>query len=105
MTTFNVVISVFSMFVLLVKSAMFSMHFFVPMLSVVVHATLAGLYARSLYNQTSGDYLDPEHPSPRPWYIFNSCFQYSSPGNVGYCMQARASIATVAVMMWVANHS
>jgi hypothetical protein len=99
MTTFNVVISVLSMFILLVKGAMFTMHFFYPIISVVVHAVLIALYATSLHNQTSGDYLDPAHPSVRPWYLTQSCAQYAGPGNYGYCLQARASVYAVAVMM------
>lgn len=99
MTTFNVVISVLSMFILLVKATMFVMHSWVPLLSLVVHGILIALYSISLANQTGGDYLDPAHPSPRPWYLTHSCSKYASPGNVGYCYQARASVYCTAVMI------
>jgi hypothetical protein len=101
MTTFNTVISVLSLFVLLVKTAMYTMHFFFPALSAVVHAILVALYANALYNQTAGDYLDTEHVARRPWYLTQSCKTYASPGNLGFCYQARASVYVTAVMVYV----
>ncbi|KAF2173113.1 hypothetical protein M409DRAFT_17062 [Zasmidium cellare ATCC 36951] len=98
MTTFNVVISVLSMFILLVKSIMFVLHIFIPALSVFVHALLVALYAVSIYNQSRPDMSDPDHPSPGlPWYLSKGC-SYAEPGNHGYCLQARASFAVVIVM-------
>jgi hypothetical protein len=101
MTTFNTVISVVSLFVLLVKTAMYTMHFWFPLLSVVVHAILVGLFATSLYNQTAGDYLDVNAVATRPWYLTHSCKTYASSGNLGFCYQARASVYVVAVMVYV----
>lgn len=98
MTEFNVVISVLSMFILLVKSAMFILHIFLPALSVFVHALLVALYCVSIYNQSSHDLSDPAHPSPGlPWYLSKGC-GYAESGNYSFCMQARASFAVVIVM-------
>lgn len=99
MTTFNVVISLLSMFILLVKASMYVLHCFIPALSVFVHALLVALYCVSIYNQSRPDMTDLEKPSPGlPWYISKGC-SYATPGNHGYCMQARATFAVVIVMM------
>lgn len=98
MTTFNVVISVLSMFILLAKSAMFVLHIFVPALSVFTHALLVALYSVSIYNQSRPDMSDPDHRSPGlPWYLSKGC-SYATAKNHGYCLQARASFAVVIVM-------
>jgi hypothetical protein len=105
MTTFNTVISVISLFVLLVKTAMYTMHFWFPLLSVVVHALLVGLFATSLYNQTAGDYLDTTAVAKRPWYLTHSCKTYASSGNLGFCYQARASVYVTGVMVYVLSRN
>jgi len=99
MTEFNVVISLLSMFILLVKSAMFILHCFIPVLSVFVHALLVALYCVSIYNQSRPDLSDPNSQQlSMPWYLQKGC-SYATPGNKSYCLQARASFAVVVVMM------
>lgn len=99
MTNFNVVISVLSMFILLVKTTMFVMHIFIPLLSLLVHGLLIALYAVSVRNQSAPDMSDPQHPSPGlPWYLSKGC-SGAKPENKGYCMQARASFAVACVML------
>lgn len=99
MTTFNVVISLLSMFILLVKASMYVLHCFIPALSVLVHALLVALYSVSIYNQSRPDTTDVNYLSPGlPWYLSKGC-SYATPGNHGYCMQARATFAVVIVMM------
>lgn len=99
MTTFNVVIAILSMFILLVKSAMFTMHVWIPALSVFAHALLVALYSVSIYNQSRPDHSDPERSSlSMPWYLSKGC-SYAEPGNHGYCMQARASFGVSIVML------
>lgn len=99
MTIFNVVVSVLSMFILLLKSIMFVLHTWIPILSAVVHAVLVALYAVAIRNQSASDMSDPDKPSPGlPWYLSKGC-SYATPGNHGYCMQARASYALTIVMM------
>lgn len=93
------VISVLSMFILLVKSAMFVLHCWIPALSVVIHAALVALYAVSIYNQSQPDLSDPEHQlRGLPWYLSKGC-SYAERGNEGYCLQARASFAVVILMV------
>ena len=101
MTQFNVVISVLSMFILLVKSMMFVLSVFIPLLSVIVHALLIALYAISIRNQASPDLTNTKvaHLSRNlPWYLSKGC-SYATKKNHGYCMQARASFAVTVVML------
>lgn len=104
MTQFNIVISVLSMFILLVKSAMFIMHGFLPILSVVVHALLVALYAVSVSNQSTPDLSNtdpkqvPNLQRHMPWYLSKGC-SYATGSNYGFCMQARASFGVTIVMM------
>ncbi|PPJ60001.1 hypothetical protein CBER1_02666 [Cercospora berteroae] len=99
MTEFNVAISLVSMFILLVKSATFIMHIWIPALSAFAHALLVALYATSIYNQSAADMSDPDHPSPgMPWYLSKGC-SHATPGNRSYCMQARASFGVVIIML------
>ena len=99
MTLFNVVISVLSMFVLLLKSVMFVLNTWIPLLSVVAHALLIALYAVGVRNQAASDMSDPQKPSSGlPWYLSKGC-SFASPKNHGYCMQARATFAVTVVMM------
>ena len=99
MTIYNVVISILSMFIMILKSIMFVLHTWIPLLSVVVHAALVAVYAVAVRNQSASDMTDPEKPSPGlPWYLSKGC-SFATPGNYGYCMQARASYALTIVMM------
>lgn len=99
MVQFNIVIGVLSTFILLVKSAMFVMRAWIPILSFCVHAILLGLYASSVKSQSTPDMSDPERPSPGlPWYLSKGC-GYATEGNYGFCMQARAVFALTCVMM------
>nr|OQO28280.1 hypothetical protein B0A51_03899 [Rachicladosporium sp. CCFEE 5018] len=99
MTTWNVIISVLSMFILLVKSVMWVMHIFIPLVSLVVHGTLIALYAIAIRNQSAPDLLDPDHPAKGlPWYLSKGC-SYATQANKGYCMQARASFGVTCVML------
>ena len=50
MTVFNVVVIVLSMFIMLLKSIMFVLHTWIPLLSAAVHAALVALF-RGGYSQ------------------------------------------------------
>lgn len=96
---FDIVITVLSMFVLLVKTTMFAMHAWLPALSAVVHAVLIGLYSASLRFQTTPDLSDPEVPAKgAPWMISKGC-SYATAGNYGYCMQTRALFGSMIAMV------
>ena len=101
MTQFNVIISVLSMFILLVKSTMFVLHSFLPILSIVVHAVLVALYAVAVRNQSTPDLSNKKVKflsKNLPWYLSKGC-SYATDANKGYCMQARASFAVTCVIL------
>ena len=101
MTKFNVVIAVLGTFILLVKSVMFVLHAFLPILSILVHALLIALYAVAVSNQSTPDLSNKNVPhlsKNLPWYLSKGC-SYAAPKNYGYCMQARASFGVTCVML------
>ncbi|OAP63934.1 hypothetical protein AYL99_03161 [Fonsecaea erecta] len=101
-TDYNVAIVVLSMFIMLVKSIMYMLHVFPPVLSAFVHAGLLILYAVSVDYQASSDTTDPEHPQHgAPWYITKSCSVTHNKNNIGYCKQAKASFACTCAMLGV----
>ncbi|KAJ4315504.1 hypothetical protein N0V84_008330 [Fusarium piperis] len=61
-------------------------------ISAFYDALLLCFWAMSLTNQASGDFSDPEHPSPRPWYLTHEC-SAAWQRNQGYCRIAQASFA------------
>ena len=100
-TNYNLVISVLSMFIMLVKGIMFITRVFPPLLSALIHAALTALYAYSVHGQVSKDLNDPEHPqNGPPWYITKSCSATFNPANVGYCQQAKATFAITIIMLY-----
>jgi hypothetical protein len=101
LTDFNVAVSVLSMFVLLVKSSMFILHIWYPILSTLANLPIVVLWAVSVYGQMGPDHSDPKHPSNIAWYITRSCSYARPSGNYGYCMQAKGSFAVTVVMLYV----
>ncbi|KAI9677965.1 MAG: negative regulator of the PHO system [Bathelium mastoideum] len=98
-TSFNVVISILTMFILLAKATLYLMHIFYPILSFVLHSVLVILWAYSAHRQAGPDMSDPSHPQPgAPWYITKSCSVAHDHNNVHYCQQAKASFAVTVVM-------
>ena len=101
-TDYNVVISVLSMFLMLLKSIMYICHVFPPILSAITHAGLIAIYTVSVIYQTGSDTTDPAHPQHgAPWYITKSCSVAHDKGLIGYCTQAKASFACTVAMLSV----
>lgn len=98
-TSFNVVVSVFAMFLLLVKVVMFVMHCWWPLLSTIVNPILVTLWALSAWAQAGPDYSDPQHPMPVAWYLVKNCSVAAPSGNYSNCMQAKAAFAVTIVML------
>jgi len=97
-TYFNLVISVLSTFLLLVKVIMFVTHIWYPLLGVITNAAITALWAVSAYGQAGPDHSDPKHPSNIAWYIAKSC-KYAAPShNQNYCLQAKGAFAVTVVM-------
>ncbi|KAL8989301.1 MAG: hypothetical protein Q9177_001785 [Variospora cf. flavescens] len=100
-TSFNVIISVVALFLLLVKGIMYICHIFHPLLSAIIHAALVALFAVSIHAQAASDMSDPDQPQPGPpWYITRGCGAPVRPSLRGYCQQAKASFA-VTIMLCV----
>ncbi|KAL1958193.1 hypothetical protein VTO42DRAFT_5048 [Malbranchea cinnamomea] len=105
-TSYNLVISVLSMFFLLVKSTLFILNLFYPPFSIIVHIALVVLYSVSAAYQGGKDMSDPEHPQPGPpWYITKNCNVASDPNNIGYCQQAKSAFACtiIAIAIFAAH--
>ncbi|KAI9831130.1 MAG: hypothetical protein M1819_005218 [Sarea resinae] len=99
-TTYNMVLPVVSMFVMLTKPVLFFCGALPPILSFVVHAVLIALYAVALRNQAGSDMSDPAHPQPgAPWYLTKSCKVAAHHTNIHYCQQAKAGFAVCVVMI------
>lgn len=58
-------------------------------LSILYDSLLAFFWFRVLLCQTSGDFSDPRHPSPRPWYLMRKC----PTDTAAACYTAQASFA------------
>ncbi|KAK2739924.1 hypothetical protein FQN55_009098 [Onygenales sp. PD_40] len=100
LTNFNLVISVLSMFFMLVKAPLFVLNVFYPPLSIVIHTGLTALYLISAVFQASPDMTDPAHPQPGvPWYLSKNCNVARRPSNVGYCQQAKSGFACTVIML------
>lgn len=100
-TDFNVIVSVLSVFVLLVKLIMFVMHVWFPALSVIANSIIIALWSFSIYGQAGPDHSDPKHPMPVAWYVAKSCKFASASGDYGYCMQAKGAFAVSCLLLIV----
>lgn len=99
-TQFNLVISVLTMFLYLVKFTMFITHVFYPLVSLVLHLLLVGLWSYSVRLQTGPDTIDPERiNNGAPWYITKNCDVASTKENKQYCMQAKSAFAITLIML------
>jgi hypothetical protein len=100
LTQFNLVITVLCMFIMLVKALLLYLHTLYPILSLGVHALEVGLWAYSVYGQSSPDMSDPKSPQPGPaWYITKNCNVAFKKSNVGFCQQAKASFYVAVFML------
>lgn len=101
MTQFNVVCAVLSTFILLVKSIIFVLGGFLPLISVIAHTVLVAIYAVAIRNQATPDLSDKSVPnlqSNLPWYLGKGC-GYARDKNKHYCTQAVASFAVTCIML------
>jgi hypothetical protein len=90
------------MFLWLVKTTMFSLHWFFPIIALPVHIAELALWSYSIYAQTAPDTIDPDpkrHNNGAPWYITKSCNIVSDDKIKGYCMQAKSSFAVSIIML------
>jgi hypothetical protein len=98
LTSFNLVISVLSTFLLLVKAVMFILHVWFPLLGTVTNAAITALWLVSIYGQAGPDHSDKRHPSSTAWYITKSCSYAKPTNNVHYCEMAKGTFAVTVFM-------
>ena len=91
-----------TVFIMLIKSIMYMLHVFPPILSAVVHTAVLILWIVSVDYQASSDTSDSEHPQHgAPWYITKNCNVAHNKNNVHYCVQAKAAFACSCAILGV----
>ncbi|KAJ4286149.1 hypothetical protein N0V90_013498 [Kalmusia sp. IMI 367209] len=99
-TNYNMYVGVVCMFFYLIKFTLWLLHVFYPILSLLLHLSLAALWSASLYIQTAPDTVDPEHQNKgAPWYITKNCNIVEDKTTRGYCMQAKSAFAVSVIML------
>ena len=98
-TDFNIIVSVLSMFILLIKAVLFIMHMWIPLVSLIINMIVTALWCISVYGQAGPDHSDPEHPSKVAWYITKSCSYAEASGNKHNCNMAKGSFAASILML------
>ncbi|KAJ8109207.1 hypothetical protein OPT61_g7627 [Boeremia exigua] len=99
-TQYHLVIGVVCMFFWLVKMAMWLLHVFYPIFSVLLHIPLLAIWAYGIHIQTSPDTIDPTRSnSGAPWYITKNCNIVDDKQIRSYCMQAKSSFAVSCIMI------
>ncbi|KAF4964699.1 hypothetical protein FSARC_7406 [Fusarium sarcochroum] len=92
LSTSNLAIAILGFVVFIARSAMSHLRYLPPYVNIIYDMILLSLWAVSLASQTSGDFSDPKHPSPHPWYLTRGCAA-AWDRNRGYCHIALASFA------------
>jgi len=99
LTSFNVAISVISLFFLLTKLIAFIMRLWYPVASLVFNAALIALYAVSTYGQIGPDHADPRYPAYAAWYFRFGCDLAKPYGKLQECQIAQGSLAIVLYLL------
>ncbi|KAL0936043.1 uncharacterized protein CTRU02_208258 [Colletotrichum truncatum] len=73
LTDANLAVSLLSMVILLARVMMMYFGQMSPTFSMMYDALLGLLWIHSISSQASGDFTDPRHPSPHPWYLTRHC--------------------------------
>lgn len=90
------------MFFYLIKSTMWLLKVFIPLLSLILHMALLSLWAYGIHIQTSPDTIDPDRiNNGPPWYLTKSCGIVEDKQIRAYCMQAKGSFAISIIMLYV----
>jgi hypothetical protein len=92
LTDSNLAIAVLSLVVSLVRAITRRYDYLPRLAGILYDVILLLLWTYSIVAQVSGDLSDPEHPSPRPWYMTRGC-QAGWETNRGICRATQASFA------------
>ncbi|KAF4591986.1 hypothetical protein GQ602_002285 [Ophiocordyceps camponoti-floridani] len=101
LTSFNVAISIVSLFFLLIKLIAHIMKTWYPVFAVFINAALAVLYAVSVYGQVGPDYADARYHTPAVWYLRQGCGLAKEYGKYQACQIAQASLAVTLLLLIV----
>jgi hypothetical protein len=88
-----------TLFVLLVKMVLFIMHYWWPLIGLLVNTGLVAVWTVSVYGQMGPDYADPRYPSPIAWYISKGCGPAGPYGLTRSCQLAQASFGVSVLML------
>lgn len=106
LTRYNLVISVLSVFLLIVKFPVHCMHLLYPPFATLAHGAVFVLYIVSARFQGGSDMSDPKQPQPGPpWYITKSCSAAAPSAHIGYCQQAKALFAITIITLYESDPS
>ncbi|KAJ5217217.1 hypothetical protein N7468_010225 [Penicillium chermesinum] len=99
LTTYNLVIAVLSVFLLITKIPVHALHLYYPPIATAIHAASTTLFVIAACFQAGPDMSDPTHPQPgAPWYITKSCSVAKSSTIIGYCRQAKGLFGLTIVL-------
>jgi hypothetical protein len=92
LTNSNLAEAILSLAVFLVRHITSRLDYLPRSVSIFYDMLCCCLWTFSVVGQSSADDSDPEHPSPRPWYLVRSC-SYAHTQNQSFCRVAQASFA------------
>ncbi|KAF4469555.1 hypothetical protein FALBO_3547 [Fusarium albosuccineum] len=92
LTDSNLAIAILGLVIFVARASMAHLNYLPRYVNALYDVLLLCLWAVSLSGQASGDLSDPEHPSPRPWYLTRGC-SAAWDRNRGYCRIAQATFA------------
>jgi hypothetical protein len=96
--TSNLAIAILGFVVFFARTAMSHLRYLPRYANIIYDMILFGLWAVSITGQISGDFSDPEHPSPHPWYLTRRC-SVAWDRTEGYCRTAQAGFALSVMAM------
>ncbi|RDA92943.1 hypothetical protein CP533_3864 [Ophiocordyceps camponoti-saundersi (nom. inval.)] len=99
LTSFNVAISIVSLFFLLIKLIGHIMRTWYPVFAVFVNIALVVLYSVSVYGQIGPDYADSRYQAPAAWYFRQGCGLAKQYDKYQACQIAQASLAVTILLL------
>lgn len=96
LTDSNLAIAILGLVVFIARSILNCISYLPRYVNVLYDLLLFSLWTGSLAGQASGDYTDPKHPSPRPWYLTRGCGAAWEETR-GWCRVSQASFGIIVV--------
>ncbi|KAK6192897.1 hypothetical protein LQW54_013016 [Pestalotiopsis sp. IQ-011] len=73
LTNSNLAVAILAAIICLARIALLFFDFGGPALQILYDLVMSGMWIYSVAAQSSPDFTDPTHPSPRPWYLERGC--------------------------------